>query len=157
MITNRSSARLNAVQAMYEYSFDNKDISEIIDEFITNKIGQQVLLENEDLETEEFLPILPADKELFTAIMICFSEKYEEIEKLIDVSFAENWSKNRTEMTLKAILQAGTAELIAFSEKQIPTPIIIKEYIELAASFYTGVEIKVVNGVLDNVAKLVRK
>ncbi|MCQ2965240.1 MAG: transcription antitermination factor NusB [Alphaproteobacteria bacterium] len=157
MKTNRSSARLNATQAIYEYSFGDKKIEQIVDEFLTNQIGQQVLLENEDLETEEFLPILPADKELFISIMDCFSEKQNEIEELIDNSFTDNWSKNRTEATLKAILQAGTAELMAFNDKQTPTPIVIKEYIELAASFYSGVEIKVVNGVLDNVAKLVRK
>ena len=53
---------------------------------------------------------------------------------MINSSFTEEWPADRVELTLKAILQAGTAELLAYPET--PTAIIITEYIDIAKSFY---------------------
>ena len=78
-----------------------------------------------------------------------------QINEMINSSFVQDWPAERVELTLKAILQAGTAELLGFPET--PLAIIITEYIDIAKSFYSGPEIKVTNGILDRLAKILRE
>ena len=79
----------------------------------------------------------------------------DQINEMIHSSFNEEWPAERVELTLKAILQAGVAELMAYPET--PVAIIITEYLDLTKSFYGTPEIKVVNGILDKLAKILRE
>ena len=92
---------------------------------------------------------------MFAGILSSYAENADQINEMINSSFAEDWSADRVEMTLKAILQAGTAELLAYPET--PVAIIITEYLDIAKSFYSGPEIKVTNGILDRLAKILRE
>ena len=153
--TNRSSSRLAAVQALYQYAFDEKTIDDIAREFITGDIGREVIEENEITGTETFVPVMPAEPTLFAGILSAYAENADQINEMIDSSFNEEWPAERVEMTLKAILQAGVAELIGFP--QTPVAIIITEYLDITKSFYGTPEIKVVNGILDNLAGILRE
>ena len=57
-------------------------------------------------------------------------------------------------MPMKAILRAGTYELMA--RKDVPVGATISEYIDVAHAFYERREIGFVNGLLDGIAKDVR-
>ena len=151
--TNRSSSRLAAVQALYEYEFGDKTIDKIAKEFLTGETGSEVIEEDEITQTETFVPVIPAEPTLFSAILLSYAENEEKIDKMIDASFTEEWPSERVEMTLKSILQAGVAELMGTST---PEAIIITEYLDITKSFYGTLEIKVVNGILDNLAKKLR-
>ena len=151
--TNRSSSRLAAVQALYEYAFGDKTIDRIAKEFLSGETGTEVIEENEITQTETFVPVIPAEPTLFSSILLSYTENAEEIDEMIDSSFTAEWPAERVEMTLKAILQAGVAELMGTS---MPTAIIITEYLDVTKSFYDGPEIKVVNGILDKIAKNLR-
>ena len=153
--TNRSSSRLAAVQALYQYAFGEKTIDDIAREFITGDIGREVIEENEITGTETFVPVMPAEPTLFAGILSAYAENADQINEMIDSSFNEEWPAERVEMTLKAILQAGVAELIGFP--QTPVAIIITEYLDITKSFYGTPEIKVVNGILDNLAGILRE
>ena len=37
-----------------------------------------------------------------------------------------------------------------------PSPIIVNEYVDIARSFYDGAEVRVVNGILDRLSKILR-
>ena len=52
---------------------------------------------------------------------------------------------------LRAIMRAGTWELIA--KKDVPIPVIVNEYVDIAKAFFDGEEPKMVNAVLDRIAK----
>ena len=52
---------------------------------------------------------------------------------------------------MRSILRAGAFELSAL--KDIPTEIVIDEYVEIAKSFFEGVEPGFVNGALDGIAR----
>lgn len=153
--TNRSSSRLAAVQALYQYAFGEKTIDEIAREFIAGDIGREVIEENEMTGTEIFVPVMPAEPTLFAGILSSYAENSKQINEMIDSSFNEEWPAERVEMTLKAILQAGVAELIGFP--QTPVAIIITEYLDVTKSFYGTPEIKVVNGILDKLAGILRE
>ena len=153
--TNRSSSRLAAVQALYQFSFGEKTIDEIARDFMTGNIGREVIEENEATGAETFVPVMPAEPTLFAAILASYSDNADQINEMINASFTEEWPAERVETTLKAILQAGVAELMSCPET--PVAIIITEYLDLTKSFYDGPEIKVANGILDRIAKILRE
>ena len=152
--TNRSSSRLAAVQALYEYGFGEKTIDQIAREFMNGDIGAEVIEEKDDFGTEEFAPVMPAEPTLFSGILASYAENADHINEMIKSSLAADWTEDRVEKTLKAILQAGIAELLAFPET--PVAVILKEYVDLASCFYDGAEIRVTNGILSNIAKALR-
>lgn len=153
--TNRSSSRLAAVQALYQHKFGEKSIDDIAREFMAGDIGREVIEEDELAGTETFVPVMPADPSLFAGILSSYAQNASRIDEMLAASFTEEWPADRVELTLKAILQAGTAELMAYPET--PVAIIITEYMDIAASFYSGPEVKVTNGILDRLAKILRE
>ncbi len=151
--TNRSASRLAAVQALYEYTFGGKTLDDIGREFLTGNVGGELIEEINEFGDERFVPVMPAEPELFSGILACYGEKAKQIDDLIDASLSEEW--DHLEITLRALLRAGVAELIAFPAT--PVAIVITEYLDLATAFYgDGVEVRLTNGVLDKIAKQVR-
>ena len=63
------------------------------------------------------------------------------------------WSRKNA--TARAILRAGAFELI--HRPDVPTEVVIDEYVELAKSFFEGPEPGFVNGALDAVAQDARR
>ena len=55
---------------------------------------------------------------------------------------------------MRAILRAGTFELM--ERPDVPARVAISEYVEVANAFFTEEEPKVVNGVLDKLARKLR-
>jgi N utilization substance protein B len=67
---------------------------------------------------------------------------------------AANWKLERLDATVRAILRAGAFELMRRPE--IPSEVVIDEYVELAKAFFDPTEAGFVNGALDSVARDVR-
>jgi N utilization substance protein B len=55
---------------------------------------------------------------------------------------------------VRAILRSGTFELI--ERKDVPIAVIVNEYVEIAQAFFEEEEPRLVNAVLDRIAKQVR-
>ena len=70
-----------------------------------------------------------------------------EIDSLITAKLASGWSLDRLDKPMKAILRAGTYELIARAD--VPVGAVITEYVDVAHAFYDKRETGVVNGLLD--------
>ena len=153
--TNRSSSRLAAVQALYQYAFGEKTIDAVAREFLSGEIGGELIAEDEITGSETYVPVMPAEPTLFSGILSSYAEHADQINEMVNSSFTDEWPAERVELTLKAILQAGVAELIGFPKT--PVAIIITEYLDLAKSFYGMQETKVVNGILDKLAKILRE
>ena len=58
------------------------------------------------------------------------------------------------ELAVRAILRAGTYELI--ERKDVPVAVIVTEYVEIAQAFFQDEEPKLVNAVLDRIARQIR-
>ena len=67
------------------------------------------------------------------------------------IPFLRNWDPSRVAFMDLLILLMGLAEALNFPE--IPIPVTINEYIELARSFSTKSSPQFVNGVLDSMLK----
>lgn len=77
--TNRSSSRLAAVQALYQYAFGEKTIDEIAREFMAGDIGREVIDEDEQAGTETFVPVMPAEPTLFAGILSSYAQNADQI------------------------------------------------------------------------------
>ena len=150
----RSAARLLAVQALYQTTFTDMPVDQAIDLFLRKAIGGQALEDDDILETEHVVDLSDPDPELFSAIVRGAAKRLDDIDGMIAGALSEGWSKDRLEATLRAILRSGVWEIL---EKQdVPARVVISEYVDVAHAFYAGPEPKLVNAVLDKLAKTVR-
>ena len=72
----------------------------------------------------------------------------------IDAALTQGWTLARLELLLQAILRAGAFELA--ERRDVPTKVVITEYLDIAHAFYAGKEPSLVNAVLDRVASKLR-
>jgi len=141
---SRSQARLAAVQALYQMDLAETDLSAVIEEFKAHRLGAEA----------ENGTSAQADPEHFALVLRGVVKGQREIDPLIDKQLAQGWRLARIDSIVRAILRAATFELTALSE--IPARVIISEYIEVAHAFFEGDESRVVNGVLDGLARKLR-
>jgi transcription antitermination protein NusB len=81
--------------------------------------------------------------------------RQREIDPLIDQQLATGWRLVRIDSIVRAILRAAAFELIELAD--VPARVVISEYVEVANAFFEGDEPKVVNGVLDQLARKLRE
>jgi N utilization substance protein B len=78
-----------------------------------------------------------------------------EIDALIAGKLAKDWSLERLDRPMRQILRAGAYELLARID--VPTGSVISEYVDVAKAFYDKREASFVNGILDALAKEIRR
>ena len=96
-----------------------------------------------------------AEVDFFDDVVKGVDARRDELDDLISAKLAKDWSLARLDKPMKAILRAGAYELAARSD--VPTGSVISEYVDVAKAFYDARESGFVNGLLDAVAKEVRK
>jgi N utilization substance protein B len=141
----RSAARLAAVQALYQQAMEATPEARLLDEFHQHRLGATI----EDMQFAE------ADQAFFDDLVKGVLARGEEIDALIAERLASGWTLARLDRTMLQILRAGTYELLARAD--VPTGTVIGEYLDVAHAFFDAREAKFVNGVLDGVARGVRK
>ena len=80
--------------------------------------------------------------------------RQREIDPVIDHQLASGWRLVRVDAILRAILRAAAFELMELAD--VPARVVISEYVDVAHAFFDGDEPKVVNGVLDALARKLR-
>ncbi|KPF53210.1 N utilization substance protein B [Novosphingobium capsulatum] len=141
----RSAARLAAVQALYQVDMEGTELRFLLDEFHQHRLGAEI----EDVE------YAAADVEFFDDVVKGVIARREEVDGLIQGRLAQGWSLARLDKTMLQILRCGTYELLARTDIAVGT--VISEYLDVAHAFFDAREAKFANGVLDAVAKDVRK
>jgi N utilization substance protein B len=140
----RSRARLATVQALYQMELAGTDLAEVIDDFTTHRLGP-------DAEDEA---IAGADADHFTRVLNGVVERQREIDPMLDGQLAAGWRLARIDAIVRAILRAATFELMALPD--VPARVAITEYLGVAGAFFDGDEPRVINGVLDALARKLR-
>ena len=140
----RGAARLAAVQALYQMDIGGTGVLEVVSEYETHRLGQEV-----DGDT-----YLKADASWFRSIVAGVVRDQKAIDPMIAQALQDDWALSRIDSTVRAILRAGTFELL--ERKDVPVPVIVTEYVEIARVFFEDEEPKLVNAVLDRIAKQVR-
>jgi len=141
----RSAARLAAVQALYQLgaSKDPK-LALTVEEFLSYRLGAEI-------EGEQFVE---ADPDLFSDLVEGGWGRHTEWDEMISTCLSADWALERIEPIVHAIFRAGSYELAA--RPDVPTAVIINEYVDVAHAFYDRTESSFVNGVLDKISRLVR-
>jgi transcription antitermination protein NusB len=139
----RSAARLAAVQALYQMDMTARDLTEVIAEFESHRLAGSPGRETSD-----------ADTDFFRALVKGVVQEQLRIDPCLDKHLAEGWRLYRLDSILRAILRAGAYEL--FERPDVPAPVVISEYLDLAHAFFSGEEPGVVNGILDRLAREAR-
>jgi len=140
----RSRARLATVQALYQMDLAETDLLEVIEEFKQHRLSG----------SGDGNSMADADQEHFAQVLHGVVKRQREIDPLIDQQLATGWRLARIDSIVRAILRAATFELIELPD--VPARVIISEYIEVARAFFEGDEPKLVNGVLDQLARKLR-
>ncbi|MBU6448523.1 MAG: transcription antitermination factor NusB [Rhodospirillales bacterium] len=149
MTRPRTLSRIAAVQALYQSEHAEISSETVIDQFIRHRMGQlpwQGGLEDGNLPE--------ADVPLFTRIVRTATQQQDTLDGMIVQALPETWPILRLDPVLRAALRAGGAEL--WMTDGPPAKVIINEYLDVAHGFFSGDEPRMLNGVLDKLAHLLR-
>lgn len=140
----RALARLGAVQALYQMDVAGSDIADVLAQFEADRLGRD----------GDGNRIGNADLRFFKDLVAGVLREQARIDPDIDAHLAKGWRLNRLDSTLRAILRGGAYEL--HGRPDVPARVVIDQYVQLAHAFFEGEESKVVNAVLDRIARETR-
>ncbi|MDR3494404.1 MAG: transcription antitermination factor NusB [Ancalomicrobiaceae bacterium] len=140
----RGTARLAAAQALYQMEIAGSELGDVIAEFEAYRLGKEI----------DGLQFREADAAFFRDIVSGVVREQRRIDPSVHLALTEGWPLKRIDVTLRAILRAGTYELLA--RKDVPARVVITEYVDVAKAFFGEDEPGIVNGVLDRLAREIR-
>ena len=141
---SRSAARLAAVQALYQQEMEATPVARLLKEFHDHRLGALI----EDAQ------YVDAEREFFDDLVTGVAARSAEIDAAISARLAKGWSLARLDRPMRAILRAGSYELIA--RRDVPVGSVISEYVDVAHAFYDKRESGFVIGLLVAIAKEAR-
>ena len=155
-IKKKSAARLAAVQATYMIEYGQLPVDEVIKDFVNGEIGRHVIEEESNAYEvlENMVEIEDMDTNYFATLTRDIHKNKEMLEKSISTYLKAGWQFDRFDGTLRALLVCAAYELVHTTD--VDATVIIKEYVDLAYAFFSKNEPKMVNALLDQVAKQVR-
>jgi transcription antitermination protein NusB len=151
----RSVARLAAVQALYQMEVAGAGVEAVLREFADHRFGSPV--ETDDAAASGSAAVdhlADADEVFFADIVRGVVTHQADIDRAVSRRLAANWRLERLDATLRATLRSATYELMHRSD--VPTEVVLDEYVELAKAFFAKTDAGFVNGALDAVARDLR-
>lgn len=137
----QTSARLFAVQALFQMEATGSTLPQTIREFEAHRIGTVV---NGEKYSE-------ADRKLFTEILNCAVKNQGKIDKTTNKVLKDTWPLGRIDPTLRALFRAASSELLI---RKTPKKVVINEFVEIAKAFFSiSKEAKLTNAVLDKLSQ----
>ena len=139
----RRNTRKIAVQAVFQFFFSKEDVNKVLEEFCNYRI-------------KEFKNYKKKyDTDFFKKVVIGVQKNEKKITKMIECNLSEKWLIDRVDLTMKAIISLAIYELISY--ENIPLQVIINEYVSIANQYLDKSNTGFINGILDNIAKNIRK
>ncbi len=140
----RGAARLAAVQALYQMDVGGAALEEVLAEFETWRLGREL----------DGVTYRKADAGFFRDLVSGVVRDQRELDPMIQETLMKGWPLARLDVTLRAILRAAAWELSARAD--IPVRVVINEFVDVAKAFFDDDEPRMVNGVLDSLARALR-
>lgn len=153
-IRKKSEARLAAVQAVYMAAFSGLSVDEIVGDFLKGEIGRYAI-EEDGIAGERMVELEEMDKPYFEKIVRSVLSKKEDLEKSLRLYLKDGSAYDHMNATMQSLLLCAMYELAYTSE--IDSKVLIQEYVDLAYAFFMKNEPKMVNALLDQIAKQVRQ
>ncbi len=136
----RRRARIAVVQALYQLELGGGAADGVVEEFRVHRLGA----EDGPLQHDDDI-----DDALFADIVRGVAGKRGALDETIDAALDKDRSVDRLEAVMRAILRAGTYELVERAD--IDPALTIHEYVAVARSFFNEREPALVNAVLDRI------
>jgi transcription antitermination protein NusB len=141
----RTVARFAAVQALYQLELNPElDPETVVREFARYRFDQEI----------DGDQLAEADAAFFADIVQGATADQARLDGDLSAALVEEWPLARLDAVLRAILRAGTWELV--HRPDVPARVSISEYIAIAHAFFTGKEPGLANGVLDRLGRSLR-
>jgi N utilization substance protein B len=119
----RRQSRLSAVQALYQMDVASLTSKQVIMEFLNHRFG-----------FEDEAGMVAADETYFEDIINGVVERQDEIDNIIAENLSKNWTIKRLDLTLRAILRAGSYEILR--RPDVPALVIIDQYVSITSEFH---------------------
>lgn len=148
-LRRRTAARLAAVQALFQSDQVALGAEAVIEEFLKHRLGQA---SGHAGYEEGRVP--EAEATLFARIVRAASREQPARDAMLTASLPADWPLHRLDPVLLALLRAGLAEL-AMPDGP-PARVVINEYVDVAHAFFDSEEPRLVNAVLDRLARQLR-
>ena len=155
-IKKKSAARLAAVQATYMIEYGQLPVDEVIKDFVNGEIGRYAIEEESDgyEVLENMVEIEEMDADYFSNLTRNVHKDKEHLERSLAHYLNQGWQFDRFDGTLRALLLCAAYELVHTTD--VDAAVIVKEYVDLAYEFFSKNEPKMVNALLDTIAKEIR-
>ncbi len=141
-------SRLMAVQIFYQYYFFDKEKK--LDE-IKNDLVENYLLDSER-ETQSYRDEI--DDNFLNLLILGLETQAEKIDEEIAKFLKGDWSLEKLEEVSLQILRLATFELKFMND--VPAKVVIGEYVDIAASFFSDKRLSFINATIDALAKSFR-
>lgn len=140
----KSTARLYAVQALFQMEASDQGVDQVIVEFLDHRFGAAY---DEGVMAE-------GDARHFRKLLGQAVDQQAKIDQMTDRALVAKWPIARIDPTLRALFRAAGAELVATST---PPKVVISEFVDVARAFFPdGDESKFANAVMDHMAREAR-
>jgi N utilization substance protein B len=137
----RSTARLYAVQALFQMEAGGATVDRVVTEFEDYRFGEKF----GEYEMAE------GDLALFRRLMDDAVNMQAKIDQMTDRALVAKWPIARIDPTLRALFRAAGAEML---EGDTPPKVVITEFVDVARAFFPeSDEPKFANAVLDHMAR----
>ncbi len=144
---SRTVARLAAVQALYQMEVAGAGVEAVVREFSDHRFGGALDGEGGPVADDQ---LAEADEAFFGELVRGVVLNQAAIDQAVAKRLATNWRLERLDATLRATLRSATFELMC--RPDVPTEVVLNEYVELAKAFFDKSDAGFVNGALDAVA-----
>ena len=134
----KSYQRLLAVQALYEFTINKKDIVDSFDELLLH------IVENSDFKNKIKSSKLLLTKEIFKGVF----SNLKEIDLILKSSLKNKSKVQSFDKLLLSIFRCAIYEIEL--KKEVSKKIVISEYLLISNQFFSNKEAALLNGVLDN-------
>ncbi len=142
-------SRLMAVQILYQFYFfkEEKSLEEIKGDLVENYLldPEREIKSYRDEIDENFLNLL----------LLGFKTEGEKIDLEISKFLKGDWKLDNLESISSQILRLATFELKYMID--VPAKVAIKEYVDIAASFFSDKHLSFINATIDAIAKNLRQ
>ena len=155
----RTAARLGAVQALFQSEQSGETTEAVIDQFVRHRLGRSTHqggsggLEAEPQGFDEGR-VPDADVRLFRDIVRTASLEQDRLDVMLAGALPPEWPFTRLDPVLRAVLRAASAELVLADGP--PARVVINEYLDVSHAFFDGDEPRMVNGMLNRLARELR-
>ena len=150
----RTAARVAAVQALFQSEQANDTAETVIDQFVRHRLGRHAGGLDPEAQGFDEGRAPDADIRLFREVVRTASLEQDRVDKLLGDALPAEWPFARLDPVLRAVLRAGAAELILADGP--PARVVINEYLDVAHGFFDGDEPRMVNGLLNRLARDLR-